>query len=143
MQEKLKKVIIYTDGSCSGNPGKGGWGAVLIYGNHVKEISGKNKETTNNQMELKAVIEALKVLKQSCEIDLYTDSHYVKNGITKWIHDWKVKEWRTANRKQVKNVELWKELDEEVERHKIKWHWVKGHSGDKWNERADELARSS
>jgi ribonuclease HI len=143
MFDKPKKVIIYTDGACSGNPGKGGWGAVLMYGEHIKEISGKEEETTNNKMELTAVIEALKTLKRSCEIDLYTDSHYVKHGITEWINTWKHNDWRTKNRQQVKNLELWQELDKEVQKHHINWHWVKGHSGDKWNERADQLARGA
>lgn len=136
-----KKVIIYTDGACSGNPGKGGWGAIMMYGDSKKEIYGGNEYTTNNQMELQAVIEALRLLKRPCEIELYTDSSYVKNGITQWIHGWKRNGWRTASKKPVKNEELWRELDEEIKRHEIDWHWVKGHAGNEYNEIADELAR--
>lgn len=136
-----KKVIIYTDGACSGNPGKGGWGAIMMYGDTKKEIYGGKELTTNNQMELRAVIEALRSLKRSCEIELYTDSSYVKDGITKWIHGWKQNGWRTASKKPVKNEELWRELDEEIKRHQIDWHWVKGHAGNEYNEIADELAR--
>lgn len=136
-----KKVIIYTDGACSGNPGKGGWGAIMMYGGKAREIYGGNEYTTNNQMELKAVIEALRLLNRPCEVELYTDSSYVKNGITKWIHGWKRNGWKTASKKAVKNEELWRELDIEVKRHQIDWHWVKGHAGDEYNEIADELAR--
>jgi ribonuclease HI len=135
------KIIIYTDGACSGNPGVGGWGAILMYNKHEKKISGGNKETTNNQMEIRAVIEALKIIKKPSEIIINTDSKYVMDGITKWIFGWKKNGWRTADRKAVKNSELWQELDQEVSRHKIEWRWVKGHSGDKYNDIADELAR--
>ena len=118
----------------------GGWGALLISGNHQKEIFGGALETTNNRMELQAVIEALAILKEACDIDLHIDSSYVKDGITSWIHGWKKNNWRTAAKKPVKNVELWQELDRQVARHTIEWHWVKGHSGDAGNEKADELA---
>lgn len=137
----MKKVILYTDGACSGNPGPGGWGAWLVSGSHSKEITGGMKETTNNQMELTAAIEGLNALKAKSEVVLYTDSVYVKDGITKWIHNWKKNGWRTANRKPVKNAELWQALDAAVERHDITWKWVKGHAGDPGNEKADELAR--
>ena len=135
-------VTIYTDGACSGNPGPGGWGAIMLYGGNEKEIYGGDVETTNNRMELCAAIEALNSLKRSCAIDLHTDSVYVKDGITKWMHNWKKNGWRTANRKPVKNIELWQALDEAIKRHEINWHWVKGHAGHPLNERADELART-
>ncbi len=137
----MKEVIVYTDGACSGNPGPGGWGAWLISGKHAKELTGGMAETTNNQMELMAAIEGLKALKGPCHVTLYTDSVYVKDGITKWIHNWKKNGWRTANRKPVKNAELWQALDAEVASHDITWKWVKGHNGDPGNEKADELAR--
>jgi len=137
----MKEVVVYTDGACSGNPGPGGWGAWLISGKHCKELTGGKAETTNNQMELMAAIEGLKSLKGPCHVTLYTDSVYVKDGITKWIHNWKKNGWRTANRKPVKNAELWQALDVEVESHTITWKWVKGHNGDPGNEKADELAR--
>ena len=135
-------VTIYTDGACSGNPGPGGWGAIMLYGGNEKEIYGGDVETTNNRMELCAAIAALNALKRSCAIDLHTDSVYVKDGITKWMHNWKKNGWRTANRKPVKNIELWQALDEAIKRHEINWHWVKGHAGHPLNERADELART-
>ena len=134
------KVVIHTDGACSGNPGPGGWGAVLRYNGTVKELKGGAPFTTNNQMELTAAIEALKALKRPCEIELHTDSTYVKDGLNKWIHGWKKNGWRTAAKKPVKNVELWQALDEAVKRHTITWRWVKGHAGDEMNERADQLA---
>jgi ribonuclease HI len=137
----MGKVTIYTDGACSGNPGPGGWGALLLYGEHEKELYGGESETTNNRMELQTAIEAHKALKRSCEIDLYTDSQYVKGGITGWIHGWKKNGWKTSNKKPVKNAELWQALDEALKRHKVSWHWVKGHAGHEGNERADELAR--
>ncbi|MCT4575662.1 MAG: ribonuclease HI [Alphaproteobacteria bacterium] len=136
----MKKVEIFTDGACSGNPGPGGWGAILRYGSKEKEMSGGQKETTNNQMELKATIESLKALKKPCAVDITTDSSYVKNGITQWIFNWKKNDWKTANKKPVKNKELWQELDEQVKIHKVSWHWVKGHAGHPENERADALA---
>ncbi len=133
-------VVIYTDGACSGNPGPGGWGAVLRYGDTIRELKGGEALTTNNRMELTAATEALNALKRPCEVELHTDSQYVKNGLTQWIHGWKANGWRTKDKKPVKNVELWQALDEAVKRHTIRWHWVKGHAGDEWNERADALA---
>lgn len=135
-------VTIYTDGACSGNPGPGGWGAILRYGEHEKELNGGEAETTNNRMEMMAVIEALSALNKSCDIDLYTDSVYVKDGVTKWLEGWKAKNWRTASKKPVKNQDLWERIDSEIQRHNINWHWVKGHAGHPENERADELARA-
>jgi ribonuclease HI len=141
----MEKVIeIYTDGSCLGNPGPGGWGAVLLYKEHKKEISGANNATTNNRMEMQAVVEALKIIKkESAKIIIYTDSQYVKDGINKWIFSWKKNGWRNANRKLIKNVDLWQELDLEVSKHQIEWVWVKGHSGNHYNEIVDELARKA
>ena len=133
-------IIIYTDGACSGNPGKGGWGAVLLYGDHQKTISGFDPQTTNNQMELMAVIEALKINKKSIPIIIHTDSKYVQDGITKWILNWKKNGWKTAKKEPVKNVELWQELDALASQHQISWQWVKGHSGNKYNDIADQLA---
>ena len=135
-------VVIYTDGGCEPNPGTGGWGAVLLYGGHVKEISGGAPDTTNNRMEMTAAIEALSALKRPCKIQLYTDSEYVKKGITEWIHGWKARGWRTAAKQPVKNADLWQKLDSVVSSsgHKIDWRWVKGHNGDPGNERADALA---
>ena len=138
---ETKVVKIYTDGACSGNPGPGGWGAVLIYGEVEKDLFGGEPDTTNNRMELLAPIKALEALKRKTTVEIYTDSQYVKNGITTWIHGWKKNGWRTANRKPVKNVDLWQELDELAQKHDISWHWVKGHAGHPENERADELAR--
>ena len=135
------QVTIYTDGACSGNPGPGGWGAILISGVHRKEINGGEAHTTNNRMELLAAISALGALKQPSEIDLHTDSEYVRNGISKWIFGWKKKGWKTADNKPVKNVELWQALEAAQQRHKVTLHWVKGHAGHPENERADELAR--
>ena len=134
-------VTIYSDGACSGNPGPGGWGAVLMSGVHHKELSGGAAETTNNRMELTAAIEALEALKRPSRVDLYTDSNYVRDGITKWIHGWRRNGWKTAEKKPVKNAELWQQLEQAIARHKITWHWVRGHAGDTENERADELAR--
>jgi ribonuclease HI len=136
----LKKVEIFTDGACRGNPGPGGWGALLRYGDVERELYGGESETTNNRMELQAAIESLKALSQPCRVILTTDSVYVKNGITDWINGWKRKGWKTAGRKPVKNVDLWQALDEQARRHEVEWHWVKGHSGHPENERADELA---
>ena len=143
MTKNSNLVQIFTDGACKGNPGPGGWGAIMKYGDHVKELNGYSAETTNNIMELTAVIEALKSLTRPCAIILTTDSNYVKNGITQWIHNWKKKGWKTANKKPVKNKECWLQLDVEVQRHQIEWKWVKGHSGHPENERADELANEA
>ncbi|MEL6783654.1 MAG: ribonuclease HI [Pseudomonadota bacterium] len=138
----MKSVSIWTDGACSGNPGPGGWGALLRFGEHERELKGGEAKTTNNRMELIAAIEALNALKQPCEVALYTDSQYVKGGMTGWIFGWKKNGWKTSAKKPVKNAELWQALDEAVARHKIQWHWVKGHAGHVENERADELARA-
>ncbi len=134
-------VVIYTDGACSGNPGPGGWGAILMSGPHRKELKGGEAPTTNNRMELLAAISALEALKRPSDVELHTDSIYMRDGITKWIHGWKRNGWRTADKKPVKNVELWQRLEAATHRHKIDWHWVKGHAGHPENERADELAR--
>ena len=136
----MNVVTIYTDGACSGNPGKGGWGAILIYAKEKKYMSGSKQLTTNNQMELIATIEALKAILKPSNIALYTDSQYVKNGITSWIFNWKKNGWKTANKKPVANKDLWIELEKYVNFHSINWFWVKGHSGDHYNEIADELA---
>jgi len=133
-------VDIYTDGACKGNPGPGGWGALLKFGDHVKEMHGGEPGTTNNRMELTAVIRAFESLKRSCKVRLHTDSQYVQKGISVWIHDWKRRAWRTADKKPVKNVDLWQQLDALSVLHEIDWIWVKGHAGDPGNERADELA---
>ena len=137
-----EKVTIYTDGACSGNPGPGGWGVLLVYNGAEKELSGGEAETTNNRMEMMAAIEALNVLKEPVAVELHTDSSYLQNGITKWIHAWKARGWRTADKKPVKNVDLWQALEAAVARHSVEWHWVKGHASHEGNERADELARS-
>jgi ribonuclease HI len=134
-------VAIWTDGACSGNPGPGGWGAVLTFGDLEKDMCGGEALTTNNRMELMAAIMALEALKRPCAVDLHTDSQYVRGGVTGWINGWKRNGWKTADRKPVKNVDLWQRLDEAQARHEVKWHWVKGHAGDVMNERADELAR--
>lgn len=139
----MKKISIYTDGACSGNPGKGGWGAVLIYNSTEKEISGYSENTTNNRMELQAVIEALSALKSSCEVDLYTDSKYVQEGITKWIFNWQKNGWKNSQKDEVKNSDLWQILLEVQKPHKISWHWVKGHADNIYNNRADKLARDA
>jgi len=138
----VKRVEIHTDGACKGNPGPGGWGALLRSGGHEKELYGGAPQTTNNRMELTAVIEALAALKRPCEIDLYLDSQYVRQGITAWIGNWKARGWRTADKKPVKNVDLWQQLDALASNagHQIRWHWVKGHAGHPGNERADALA---
>lgn len=138
----MTAIEIYTDGACSGNPGAGGWGAILRCGENEKELSGGADDTTNNRMELTAVIEALKALKRECEILLYTDSRYVMDGVNQWLPNWKRNGWRTTNKKSpVKNIDLWQELDALLPRHKIKWNWVKGHNGHPENERVDVLAR--
>ncbi len=134
-------VQIWTDGACSGNPGPGGWGALLRYGDREKELFGGESETTNNRMELTAAIEALNALKKPCKVKLTTDSQYVKGGITGWIHGWKKNGWKTSAKKPVKNAELWQALDEATRRHDVSWHWIKGHAGHAENEKADELAR--
>ena len=139
----MKKIIAYTDGSCLGNPGPGGWGVVLIYNQHTKKLSGHIEDTTNNQMELTAAIEALKNLKEKCEVVLYTDSQYVKNGITQWLFNWKKNGFKTANKKDVKNKELWVQLDDYTKKHNVTWKWVKAHNGDKYNEMVDSLARDA
>ena len=136
----MKVVTIYTDGACKGNPGAGGWGAILKYGDAEKELWGGEPETTNNRMELMAAIAALECLKRASHVVLYTDSQYLRQGITEWIFGWKKKNWRSSTGKPVKNVELWQRLDKATEPHKIEWRWVKGHSGDPGNERADQLA---
>ncbi|QJD71192.1 ribonuclease HI [Marinobacterium sp. LSUCC0821] len=136
----MKVVTIYTDGACKGNPGAGGWGAILKYGDAEKELWGGEPETTNNRMELMAAIAALECLKRGSDVVLYTDSQYLRQGITEWIFGWKKKNWRSSTGKPVKNVELWQRLDKAAEPHKIEWRWVKGHSGDPGNERADQLA---
>ena len=143
MKDYFKKVFLYTDGACKGNPGPGGWGVVMIYGNHKKELSGFNENTTNNIMELTAAIKALEQLKEPCKVTITTDSIYVKNGITNWIHNWKKNGWKTSGKKTVKNKKLWKTLDQLNQRHKINWQWVKGHSGHIENERCDELANEA
>jgi ribonuclease HI len=137
----VKRVEIFTDGACSGNPGPGGWGAVLRYNGNERELSGGEAATTNNRMELTAAIEALEALRLPCAVDLYTDSNYVRDGISRWIEGWKRNGWRTAEKKPVKNAELWQALDAARQRHDVTWHWVKGHAGHPENERADELAR--
>ena len=134
------EVTIHTDGACKGNPGPGGWGALLVCGEHRRELHGGEPHTTNNRMELTAAIEALAALKRGCRVQLYTDSQYVRNGITEWLPQWKRRGWKTADRKPVKNADLWVRLEEEIQRHDVKWHWVRGHAGDPGNERADELA---
>jgi ribonuclease HI len=136
-----KRVTIHTDGACSGNPGPGGWGAILAFGDHERELKGGDQHTTNNRMELMAAISALEALKRPCTVDLHTDSEYLRNGITAWIHGWKKNGWRTSDKKPVKNVDLWKRLDDALRHHDVHWHWVKGHAGHAQNERADELAR--
>lgn len=136
----MKQVEIFTDGACKGNPGPGGWGALIRMGHREKELSGGEAETTNNRMEMTAVIRALEALNQPCKISLYSDSKYVIDGITQWIHGWKKRGWKTAGKQPVKNVDLWQEMDAAVARHRISWQWVKGHSGHPENERVDQLA---
>ncbi|WP_139412922.1 ribonuclease HI [Bartonella mastomydis] len=143
MARQQKVVEIYTDGACSGNPGVGGWGAILRWNGHERELYGGKAHTTNNQMELMAAIRALKALKEPCLVDLYTDSVYVRNGISKWIEGWKKNNWRTASKSPVKNMELWQALEDACSCHTVRWHWVKGHAGHPENERADALARKA
>jgi ribonuclease HI len=140
LSETTKTVVIYTDGACKGNPGPGGWGALLMFGEHERELWGGQPLTTNNRMELTAVIEGLSALKQRCAVTLYTDSQYVRQGITEWIHGWRKRGWMTADKKPVKNQDLWQQLDALNGGHKVDWRWVKGHAGDPGNERADALA---
>jgi ribonuclease HI len=135
------KVVIHTDGACSGNPGPGGWGAILEFGSRRKELSGGEVFTTNNRMELMAAIGALEALNRPCTVEIHTDSSYLKDGISKWIHGWKRNGWKTADKKPVKNAELWRRLVAAMAKHNVTWHWVRGHSGHDLNERADELAR--
>jgi ribonuclease HI len=136
-------VDIYTDGACRGNPGPGGWAALLSAGAHEKEISGAENPTTNNRMELRAVIAALEALKRPSQVRLYTDSQYVRRGITEWLAQWKARDWKTADRKAVKNQDLWQQLEQAAARHRIEWHWVRGHTGVEGNERADALANAA
>jgi ribonuclease HI len=147
MAESRKKsapqVEIYTDGACRGNPGPGGWGVVLSSGGREKELRGAEMQTTNNRMELTAAIRALAALKRGCAVALYTDSQYVRKGVLEWLAQWKARDWRTADRKPVKNIDLWQALEREIERHSIEWHWVKGHAGVPGNERADQLANEA
>jgi len=137
----LDEVMIYTDGACSGNPGPGGWGALLQFGEHERELKGGERNTTNNRMELTAAIAALETLKRACKVQLHTDSTYLRDGMTCWIHNWKRNGWRTTANKPVKNLDLWQRLDKAIQRHDIEWHWIKGHAGDPGNEAADALAR--
>ena len=137
----MNEVTIYTDGACSGNPGPGGWGALLQFGEHERELKGGERNTTNNRMELTAAIAALETLKRTCKVHLHTDSTYLRDGMTSWIHNWKRNGWRTTAKKPVKNVDLWQRLDEAIQSHDIEWHWIKGHAGDPGNEAADALAR--
>jgi ribonuclease HI len=137
------RVVVHTDGACSGNPGPGGWGAILEWGDRRREIKGGEAHTTNNRMELMAAISALETLKRPCDVDLHTDSEYLRQGIMKWIHGWKRNGWKTADKKPVKNVDLWQRLDAAIARHTLHWYWVRGHSGHDLNERADELAREA
>ena len=137
----MKEVVVHTDGACSGNPGPGGWGAVLVSGGHRKEMSGGENETTNNRMEMMAVIRAAEALKQDSRLVIHTDSQYVMKGMTEWLEGWKKRGWRTASRQPVKNVDLWQRMEQALARHEVKWFWVRGHSGIVENERADELAR--
>ncbi len=134
-------VVIWTDGACSGNPGPGGWGAILTFNGRERELCGGEELTTNNRMELMAAIQALETLTRACEVELHTDSQYLRGGVMGWIHGWKRNGWKTADKKPVKNVELWQRLDEAAQRHNVDWRWVKGHAGHEMNERADELAR--
>ena len=136
----MKQVQLITDGACLGNPGPGGWAAVLVYGDHEKELSGGESRTTNNRMELMAAIAALEALKAPCDADLYTDSTYVQKGISEWVSGWKARGWKTADKKPVKNCDLWQRLEEAASRHHVRWHWVRGHDGNVLNERADKLA---
>lgn len=139
----MKSIELFTDGACLGNPGPGGWAAILRYQTQTKELVGSDPDTTNNRMELQAAVEGLKALREPCEVALTTDSQYVKNGITTWIHGWKRNGWRTADKKPVKNQDLWEALDEQVSRHRVTWHWTKGHADHPENNRCDELATTA
>lgn len=139
----MKKIDIYSDGACRGNPGPGGWGALLRYDGHEKRLYGAEPQTTNNRMELKATIEALRALRQPCEVTVWTDSQYVKKGMTEWLPGWKAKGWKTAARAPVKNADLWQELEQAASRHRVDWQWVKGHAGHEGNEEADRLANQA
>lgn len=139
-EQSGQAVVLYTDGACRGNPGPGGWGVLMQYGSKRKELFGGEDQTTNNRMELMAAIAGLEALKRTCQVDLYTDSQYVRKGITEWIHGWKKNGWKTSAKKDVKNRDLWQRLDESIARHRVNWHWVKGHAGHPGNERADALA---
>jgi len=143
MSNARRQVEIYTDGGCAPNPGPGGWGAILINGEHRKELKGGEPHSTNNRMELMAAISALEALKRPCVVDIHTDSQYVRNGITQWIKNWKRNGWRTASKEPVKNVDLWQRLDTALQAHEVRWHWVKGHAGHELNERADELVHEA
>ncbi len=143
MKDTPTKVIIYTDGACSGNPGPGGWGALIKFGSHEKELSGGETKTTNNRMELTAAIKALQILNRACLVEFYTDSEYLRKGITEWISNWKQRGWKTTAKKPVKNQDLWRELDTVIQTHQINWHWVRGHTGQRENERVDKLARAA
>ena len=136
----MKKVVIHSDGACHGNPGPGGWAAILSYGPHNRELSGGVPATTNNRMELQAAIEALSALKEPCEVEFYTDSQYVKNGVSAWLANWKRNGWKTKSKRLVKNDDLWRALDSHASKHQVKWHWLKGHAGHTGNERCDQLA---
>jgi ribonuclease HI len=136
-------VVVHTDGACSGNPGPGGWGAILHWGDHEKELKGGEPMTTNNRMELMAAISALESLRRPCAVDIHTDSQYLRNGIMQWINNWKRNGWRTASKEPVKNADLWKRLDAALHTHTVRWHWVRGHAGHDLNERADQLARAA
>jgi ribonuclease HI len=143
VNESLPHVTIHTDGACSGNPGPGGWGAILAFGDHEKELKGGEPNTTNNRMELMAAIAAFEALKRPCRVDLHTDSQYLRNGIMSWINTWKRNGWRTSDKKPVKNVDLWQRLEAALKPHQVRWHWLKGHAGHAENERADVLARDA
>ena len=139
-EQSGQAVVLYTDGACRGNPGPGGWGVLMQYGQKHKELYGGEDQTTNNRMELMAAIAGLEALKRTCQVDIYTDSQYVRKGITEWIHGWKKNGWKTSAKKDVKNRDLWQRLDDSIARHRVNWHWVKGHAGHPGNERADALA---
>jgi ribonuclease HI len=138
----MKTIVLYSDGACEGNPGPGGWAAILTYGSHQREIAGGVPATTNNRMELTAAVEGLKALKEPCDVEFFTDSQYVQNGISEWLKDWKIRGWKTKEKKAVKNEDLWRELDAESARHQMTWRWLKGHAGHEINERCDLLARN-